>query len=164
MNRKNLSSLLLNKELILLEFWKKLLTVKQLSFLPESKKNQGGWIGKGQGEVFSVKKDAYTLIFHEKGTWQREQEVDIHFSNVFRWTLDLNAKIVSLEHLRYGLNHPIFLFHLTPYSNHSLSSTDPHLCKEDAYFGQIQFDKEGLHLKWKVIGPKKNEVLDHYYF
>lgn len=153
-----------NKTQVLLAFWKKLQSVTQLTFHAKTNsKNEGGWSGKGQGEVICSKTDGNILIFNEKGTWQGKQGVDTSFSNVFRWTLDCNAKMISLEHLRRGLEHPVFLFHLTPSGPHSLSSVDSHLCEGDTYFGQIHFDTYSLRLNWRVIGPKKNEELDYYY-
>lgn len=153
-----------NKTQILRAFWEKLLAVRQLSFHAKTKsKDDSGWSGKGQGEVISVKSGHHVLIFNEKGTWQGKQGEDVSFSNVFRWTLDLNAKMISLEHLRRGAENPVFLFHLTPSSKHLLSSVDSHLCEGDTYFGQIHFDSYSLRLNWRVIGPKKNEELDFYY-
>jgi hypothetical protein len=153
-----------NKDKILLAFWEKLNTVTQLTYHAKTKsKEEKGWNGKGQGEVVVIK-EAYTrLLFHEKGTWQGKQGGELAFSNVFRWTLDRNAGVISLEHLRRGPDHPIFLFHLAPSSKHSLSSVDSHLCGGDTYFGQIHFDRYSLRLNWRVIGPKKNEEIDYYY-
>lgn len=153
-----------NKKQTLLTFWDKLSTVKQLSFhaKTKSKENQG-WNGKGTGKVTVTKEDGNTLIFHEKGSWQGKQEEEVGFSNVFRWTLDQNACVISLEHLRRGADHPVFLFYLAPSSNHSLSSMDSHLCEGDIYFGQVDFNRYSLRLNWRVIGSKKNEEIDYYY-
>jgi hypothetical protein len=152
------------KTQILLAFWKKLLSVTQLTFHAKTNvKDEGGWNGKGKGEVISSKNGNNVLIFNEKGTWKNKQGSDISFSNIFRWTLDCDAKVISLEHLRHGSVNPVFLFDLTPTSKHSLSSVDSHLCEGDTYFGQIHFDKYSLRLNWRVIGPKKNEELDYYY-
>lgn len=149
---------------VLLEFWDKLLHVKRLAFNATSKsKEELGWDGRGQGEVSVVKEDGRTLIFQEKGLWRNKQGQDIAFSNVFRWTLDRYAGVISLEHLRRGAENPVFLFHLAPSSKHSLSSVDSHLCEGDAYFGQIHFDSHHLRLNWRVIGPKKNEEIEYYY-
>lgn len=154
-----------NKTEILLAFWEKLLSVKQLAFHAKTNsKDDCGWNGKGQGEVISTMSSNNVLIFNEKGTWQGKQGVDVSFSNTFRWTLERDAKMISLEHLRYGSDRPVFLFHLTPSGKHSLSSVDSHLCGGDTYFGQIDFHHDGLRLNWRVIGPKKNEELDYYYF
>jgi hypothetical protein len=153
-----------NKTQVLLAFWEKLLSVRQLIFHAKTNsKEEGGWNGKGQGEVVATRSSSHVLIFNEKGTWQGKQGVDIGFSNVFRWTLDYDAKMISLEHLRYGAEHPVFLFHLTPSGKYSLSSVDSHLCEGDTYFGQIHFDHDSIRLNWRVIGPKKNEELDYYY-
>src|SRR4029077_659265 len=110
-----------------------------------------------------TKKEDHTLIFHEKGIWQDKEGTEVNFSNVFRWTFDRHAKVIALEHLRRGPDHPVFLFYLAPSGNHSLSSVDSHLCGGDTYFGQIHFDRYSLRLNWRVIGPKKNEEIDYYY-
>jgi hypothetical protein len=153
-----------NRAQILLAFWEKLTGVTQLTFHSKTKsKEEKGWDGKGQGEVIVVKEGFNTLTFNEKGTWQGTQGGDVNFSNIFRWTLDRNSSVISLEHLRRGPDHPVFLFHLAPSGKDSLSSVDPHLCEEDTYFGQIHFNRYNLRLNWRVIGPKKNEEIDYFY-
>ncbi|MDR2539376.1 MAG: winged helix-turn-helix domain-containing protein [Chlamydiales bacterium] len=153
-----------NKTQILLALWEKLASVTQLIFHAKTKsKEESGWNGKGQGKVVIVKKGFNTLIFHEKGTWQGKQDEEVSFSNIFRWTLDRNAGVISLEHLRRGPDQPVFLFHLAPSGKNSLSSIDSHLCEGDTYFGQIHFDPYNLRLHWRVIGPKKNEEIDYFY-
>lgn len=149
---------------ILMAFWEKLMIVNQVTFHAKTKsKEEKGWNGKGQGEVIISKEGANTLIFNEKGTWQGNEGGEVSFSNIFRWTLDRNAGVISLEHLRRGPDHPVFLFHLAPSGKHSLSSVDSHLCEGDTYFGQIYFDRYSLRLNWRVIGPKKNEEIDYFY-
>lgn len=153
-----------NKTQVLLKFWEKLAIVRHLTFHAKTNSKSGdGWNGKGQGEVTSTRIGNNLLIFKEKGTWQGKQGIDVNFSNTFRWALDRHAKMVSLEHLRYGFEHPVFLFYLTPSGKHSLSSVTPHICGNDTYFGQIHFDNDKLGLNWKVIGPKKDEELDYDY-
>lgn len=157
--REDLSSPSANKSKVLLAFWEKLGCVTQLTFHAKSNsKDAGGWNGKGKGTVLATKNDN-VLIFNEKGVWNG----DVEFSNIFRWTLDRDAQMISLEHLRHGADRPVFLFHLTPLGKHSLSSVDSHLCGGDTYFGQIHFDHYTLRLNWRVIGSKKNEELDYYY-
>lgn len=151
-----------NKTQILLAFWEKLSGVTKLSFAAKTKSKEGGWNGKGKGKV-TVIKENNRLIFNEKGTWQDKQGAEVSFSNVFRWTLDRNVGVISLEHLRRGVENPVFLFDMAPSGRHSLSSIDSHLCEGDTYFGQIHFDRYSLRLNWRVIGPKKNEEIDYYY-
>jgi hypothetical protein len=152
-----------SKSQILLAFWKKLAGVTQLTFHAKShSKEEGGWTGNGQGEVSCISENN-VLVFNEKGTWQDKEGRKVNFSNAFRWTLDRNAKVISLEHLRRGPDRPVFLFHLAPTSQHALSSIDSHLCGGDAYFGQLHLTSHALKLNWRAIGPKKNEEMDYYY-
>ncbi|CDR34855.1 Conserved hypothetical protein [Criblamydia sequanensis CRIB-18] len=145
-------------------FWQRLIEINQLRFHAKTNsKEEKGWNGKGEGEVLVSKEGTNALIFNEKGIWQGKLGGEVSFSNVFRWTLDRQANVISLEHLRRGPDHPVFLFHLAPIGRNSLSSVDSHLCGGDIYFGQIHFDNHSLRLSWRVIGPKKNEEIDYYY-
>jgi hypothetical protein len=149
---------------VVLDLWEKLSVVTQLKFHAKTKsKEESGWNGQGRGEVVVKKENDKVLIFTEKGHWQGKNGGEVSFSNTFRWTLDRNAGMISLEHLRRGADHPVFLFHLAPSGSSSLSSVDSHLCEGDAYFGQIFFNPHTLRLNWRVIGPKKNEEIDYYY-
>lgn len=155
----------MNNLQVLLAFWEKLAQVRQLSFSAKSlSQEEHGWNGQGKGEVQVTSEGSNVLIFSEKGSWKGKQMNDVTFSNVFRWTLDKNTLMISLEHLRRGPDHPVFLFHLAPTGNYSLSSIDSHLCGGDIYFGKIHFDRHSLRLNWRVIGPKKNEEMDYYYY
>jgi len=51
------------------------------------------------------------------------------------------------------------LFHLNFIGDKSLRSLQPHECKEDTYMGSVLFDKHFVHLDWRIIGPKKNEII-----
>lgn len=153
-----------SKPKVLFAFWEKLAEVRKLSFHAKSKsKGEHGWNGRGKGDVLVSREGDHILIFTEKGSWHDAQGEEISFSNTFRWTLDRFTGMISLEHLRHGLNNPVFLLHLAPTSKHSLSSVDSHLCAGDIYFGQIHFDSHTIRLNWRVIGPKKNEEMDYYY-
>lgn len=148
----------------LIAFWERLQDVTQLNFMAHTKSPEGhGWNGKGKGDVYVVRENGHTLLFNEKGKWKTKQGDDVDFSNSFRWTLDRDAGVIALEHLRHGVDRPVFLFHLTPTGKHSLASIDSHLCGGDTYFGQVQFDKYGMRLNWRIIGPKKNEEIDYTY-
>lgn len=149
---------------VLKSMWKQLSNTSRLVFHAKTKsKDGGGWNGQGKGDVTQISEGDSILIFHEKGSWKDRYGQDIDFTNVFRWTLDLKAKVISLEHLRRGINNPVFLFHLALDGTNSLASIDSHLCNEDAYFGKVILDNEGIKLKCRVIGPKKNEEIETYY-
>ena len=153
------------QESFLLGFWERLKTVKQMRLHAKSHaKNETGWNGRGKGDVMVSKETEKAWLFHERGSWLMEKGQEVTFSNVFRWTLDRKAGVISLEHLRLGPNAPVFLFHLAPVAEHLLSSVDAHLCEEDAYFAQVVWDSHGIRLNWRVIGPRKNEEMEYYYF
>ncbi len=152
------------QEPLLLAFWEKLKTVKQFTRLAQSKStDENGWNGKGKGEVLVSEPTDTTLVFHERGSWQVKLGQNIDFSNTFRWTLDRSSGMISLEHLRQGPDHPVFLFHLIPTGNNLLSSVDSHLCEEDVYLATAPWDHYSIRLNWRVIGPKKNVEMEYCY-
>lgn len=149
---------------ILTQFWKQLCAIRYLSFQAKSKANtETGWNGAGKGEVLIKNESDKILIFNEKGSWIKEDGQEIDFTNTFRWILDLQSKMVSLEHLRFGANHPVFLFHLVPSGKNTLDSLDSHFCADDTYFGKVIFDPHSLNLQWRIIGPKKDEEISYLY-
>lgn len=149
---------------VLLTFWKRLSSVSRVTFKAKTKSiEETGWNGHGKGEVNVIKEGNHALIFHEKGSWKGESGQEIDFSNIFRWTLDPFAGMISLDHLRRGAQNPVFLFHLVPTTTHLLTSLDSHLCQGDTYFGQLAAEPTCLRLNWRVIGPSKNEEIDYYY-
>ena len=124
--------------------------------------NRGG-MGREKERFLSASPTDTTLVFHERGSWQIKQGQDISFSNTFRWTLDRSAGMISLEHLRLGPEHPVFLFHLIPIGTQLLASVDSHLCEEDVYLATVPWDRYSIRLNWRVIGPKKNEEMEYCY-
>ncbi|MBX9924359.1 MAG: winged helix-turn-helix domain-containing protein [Rhabdochlamydiaceae bacterium] len=148
------------KELIL--FWERLHHVKQLSFSTRSKILGKQETKNGLANV-TVKKSSNTIIFQEKGYWICNTLPEHTFSNCFRWTLDKYNGYVSLEHLRYGIDHPVFLFHLTPTRPFVLEPVDAHLCREDMYLGNILWNSKQIDFHWRVIGPSKNDYLEYRY-
>ena len=148
----------------LIGFWERLKTVKELSLHAQSRtKGKAGWNGKGKGSVLISLDSDNALTFHERGSWHVQYNQNLTFSNTFRWTLDRSAGMISLEHLRLGPNHPIFLFHLAPTGNRLLASVDSHHCEEDVYLAQVAWDWESIRLSWRVIGPQKNEEMEFTY-
>ena len=147
-------------------FWEQLKGISHLIFDAKTRsQEEGGWNGRGRGTVCVKEEDSQTLIFHEKGSWQSKQgTAEVGFSNAFRWRLDRREALLSLEHLRMGVDHPVFLFHLIPSGKQLLSSVHPHLCAGDSYFGHIRLQKDGFLFHWRAIGPNKNEEISYHYF
>src|SRR5262245_36517012 len=149
---------------VLITFWERLACVTQLTFQAKTKsKEPRGWNGKGKGEVHVTRVEQNILIFQEKGYWKGPQGEETNFNNTYRWTLDREKGLISLEHLRFGFNYPVFLFNLVPSGSQGLKSIDAHLCEGDIYFGNIVFNFHNLRFHWRIIGPQKNEEIENYY-
>lgn len=145
-------------------FWQRLGTTKELTIETGAlEKRSHGVLRSGKGQVVVQKDGDATLIFHETGLWQGEDGHEVHFKNSYRWSLDLERRLISLEHLRYGLKNPVFLFHLVPSGKNSLASLDSHLCANDMYLGSVVYNHHCIQLEWRVIGPKKNETMSYFY-
>ena len=145
---------------VLLEVWKRLSLVKQLTLLARVRA-QGTSVfkKKGHGDVKASMENDSVCTFYEKGAWEKGES----FTNVFRWTYDRARNLLSLEHLRRGIDRPTFLFYLKPSAQGLLLSVDSHFCGSDTYFGKMRLEKTGVHLHIRIIGSEKNEDLDYHY-
>lgn len=149
------------KELTL--FFKRLSKVETLSLKSKSQKEGLTETKHGNALVLISSNDSNELIFHEKGSWDLGLTPSLAFTNSFRWTFDKKNALISLEHLRYGIDKPVFLFHLTTNQTKTLESVTPHLCNEDTYLGNVQWNKDKINLNIRVIGPNKNDALSYVY-
>ncbi len=145
----------------LLACWSRLKMVKLL--LIHAKLNAGDSNKKGKGDVKVVEEDSSVLFFQESGIWQLEEEMQIQFSNTLRWSLDLSSGTIALEHLRLGMENPVFLVQLKPKTETLLIAVDSHLNGPNAYFAQVQIAPHFIQLSWKIIGPKKNDRIECLY-
>jgi hypothetical protein len=137
-------------------FWKRLSRVNRVSMQTQSGE-------RGFGEVSVAQEKEHSLLFTEHGSWVHPSSSQIQFNNCLRWTIDWTAGLIALEHLRYGLDRPVFLFHLAPVGPHSLQSMDSHLCAEDCYFGRLEFTEHHIRFLWRTLGPRKNEIFQYIY-
>lgn len=137
-------------------FWQRLQKVSQVTIQTQS-------AGQAFGSVLVTKEKTGELVFTEKGQWADQVPSEMQFSQTLRWTIDHSAGLISLEHLHYGKARPVFLFHLAPIGAKSLQSVDSHFCFQDCYFGRIEFNDQHIRFLWRILGPRKNEVLYHIY-
>jgi predicted transcriptional regulator len=119
--------------------------------------------GQAFGNVLIKKEKPEQFLFMEKGQWVHEGATEIEFSKTLRWTVDYSSGMIALEHLHYGSDRPVFLFHLVPTGPKTLQSIDSHLCRNDCYFGRIEFNEKHIRFLWRILGPRKNEILYHIY-
>ena len=136
----------------LLTLWE---TLKGVSHVTFQFRSRGGGKGFGTGRVEVQKAQDAQLIFQEKGTWQGLNDQEFVFRNVFRWSFNRIDGLITLEHLRFGVNNPVFLFHLIPAGPDYLESAHAHLCGQDTYFGQLEFKAGVIKLIWRILGPKR---------
>lgn len=142
--------------LCLSAFWDLLEKVTQVSIQTQT-------AGQAFGTVMVTKEKPGSLLFTEKGQWVHQTPHEIDFSKRLRWSIDYSSGVISLEHLHYGQDRPVFLFHLAPTGSRYLQSIDSHLCVNDCYFGRIEFSEKHIRFLWRILGPRKNEVLYHTY-
>lgn len=143
--------------------WEQLKTVSRMNLLASSRSRTSNlWTRKGTGAVDSTLEDN-VLIFKEHGEWRSDDGVKMNYRNIYRWTWHWREEMLSLEHLRHGEKHPVFLFYLTPSENNTLESLNPHLCGDDTYFGWMQYNPLFLQMQIRTIGPVKNEKIETVY-
>ncbi len=135
--------------------------VTHLDFRGISGSHKSGWEGQGQGTVQVARTDAATIMFTETGSWITREGRQIDFSNVYRWTQQSTE--IGLEHLRFGMERPVYLFDLKPVSETKWVSVDPHVCQEDCYQAELLLAAGSIDLCWAITGPDKDETIRYVY-
>jgi hypothetical protein len=143
------------------QLWDRLRLVRRLSFVARSE-GTTGWNGKGAGTVVVGVASDGTLTFTESGTWHSETAGrDIRFSNIYRWTLV--GEVVRLEHLRQGVDNPVYLFDLSQTGEQEWCAASPHLCRDDCYSATMVVHDDRIELRWTISGPRKRETIAYVY-
>jgi hypothetical protein len=101
------------------------------------------------------------VIFTEAGLWRPEGGRELRFRNVFRWSAVGEA--LRLEHLRFGVARPVFLFDLAVVAEGRWRSVSPHLCSEDCYAADMHVHGDRITVEWSVTGPRKQELTAYTY-
>jgi hypothetical protein len=143
------------------ELWNLLGEVRSLSFVARIAEPTG-WNGRGFGTVDVRLSDDGVMTFTEQGTWQPRDSVRaLRFRNLYRWTLA--GDVLRLEHLRFGVDNPVYLFDLAQVAEQEWRSVSPHLCREDCYTAVLTVGADGINLRWTIAGPRKREVIEYAY-
>ena len=145
--------------------WSRLAAVRSLAFDARSAAGTG-WNGVAVGTVAVGRPRDDVLIFTESGAWTAVGSAKpIAFNNVFRWTRF--AEHLRLEHLRHGVDRPVFLFDLAATDDGNWREARPHLCGDDVYRATLLLAdtpaNTGVDLAWTIDGPKKREAIDYAY-
>lgn len=123
-----------------------------------------GWNGTGTGTVVVTEPADGVVVFEEAGTWQADipGRPAIGFNNVFRWSR-IDAAL-RLEHLRFGLERPVWLFDLVPGENGAWRERSAHLCGADRYAATLRIAGGRLEVAWSIVGPRKRESIRYAYW
>lgn len=140
--------------------WNALQRVRSLEFDAQSGSGTG-WTGNGTGSVVVESPTPEIIIFQESGLWHSATSKGLAFRNVYRWSRFEGT--VRLEHLRFGEDHPVYLFDLAPDTDMICSSAAPHLCRDDEYTARLELLDSGISLDWKITGPEKDESIIYRY-
>ena len=92
--------------------WRTLSAVEHLRLDAQSNRGPAGWNGQGTGRVRVESVGENVLEFHESGAWMNVAGKETTFTNVYRWTLESDNNQLQLEHLRFGADHSVYLFHM----------------------------------------------------
>jgi len=146
---------------VISEAWVQLQAISTLRFQATSDASvKTGWVGSGKGLVKVEAPDNGSLIFRESGSWTNPKGKEIAFHNTYRWKLE--GRAIHLEHLRFGLDAPVFLFALEAVEPGKLVSSCPHVCAEDRYRAIVELG-EPLRLCWTIKGPAMDETIEYQY-
>jgi len=115
------------------------------------------------GDVTASKIKDSRITFTESGEWTAVNHKTVSFFNVYRWSLIEEGGIIRLEHLRFGIDNPVFLVDFAPVGNSILHSMTPHLCGADRYSATLSSNGGAVHLSWIVQGPTKSDEINCVY-
>ncbi len=140
--------------------WRKLGSVAVVQFKAESKSGIG-WDGAAIGVVKVSRPAFHVLVFEECGQFRKPDGQEMNFRNTFRWTqIEDN---IRLEHLRFGVDNPVFLFDMACDADGTWREIHPHPCRDDCYSATLRLEDETILVRWMVNGPKRNEIIDYIY-
>lgn len=131
------------------------------SFEATTNRSYEGWAGRGSGKVTSFWHDDNTLIYEEEGVFVTQQQKTLKAKNTYCWRFE-DLK-VSLEHLRFGYEYPVFLFDLVQVDQMTWKSSCPHQCDLDQYHGTLILQEKGFKLNWLVQKGQEYNRMDYIY-
>ncbi|MFT4694050.1 MAG: hypothetical protein ACI8TE_000949 [Francisella sp.] len=125
-------------------------------------KSSTNWNGIGQGKVITCLK-GNKLFFIEEGSFKLNNiQKETKIFNEYIWT-QLSENKLRLSHSRFGYDNEVILFELEPITNTQWASIEPHICGKDLYSAELLITNNHIKLKWRIIGPKKDETIEYFY-
>jgi hypothetical protein len=110
----------------------------------------------GTGSVAIEVVGASQMVMRERGRWTDPRGSGTHYTDALRWTLDHDAGMLRLQHLRRGTEAPVTVLELIADGVGGLIPLGPHLCGKDRYEGSLRLLDGEAEVSWRVAGPGKN--------
>jgi hypothetical protein len=142
----------------------KLSAISRFQFQNHHSEVLTGWEGVGEGVVKTEWQNANSLLYYEEGLFTGLRNKTMKCSNVYRWQFNNEKQTVSLEHLRFGINHPVYLFDFIFQSEFQLISACPHLCSKDLYSATMLMEEKSLSLEWLIQKPASISTIKYQYY
>jgi len=140
-----------------------LLLVRAYEFVASTKKCTETREGAGKGIVKAEKETEGSIIFFENGFFENlKGKFKSH--NIYRWKFNETAGNISLEHLRFGFERPVFLFTMIYHRSGYWISESPYICGKDEYHAAMMIENSSAKLKWSIASEKQNQQIDYTYF
>ena len=125
-------------------------------------KSSTNWNGTGQGKVIT-NLNGNKLFFKEEGSFKLDAiSKETKIFNEYIWT-QLSENKLRHSHSRFGYNNEVILFELEAVTNTQWASINPHICGKDLYSAELLIGSNYIKLKWRIIGPKKDETIEYFY-
>lgn len=132
--------------------------IKTFSITTKDFLSKNNYSGNGNIEISS--KDS-SVILKCNGKWRDKHNNISSFTFSYRFIFENELNEVSIEHMRYGEESPVYLSKLKQNKLGSFVSEEPHICNEDLYSAELFIKENIIHLTWKITGPKKNLILKY---
>ena len=144
----------------LTDLWDILTTISHFtSSVKNGPNSKTGWTGTTTGTV-KPRIAENLIVFIEHGTLTTTEGKSLATSNHWQWSRSPEG--IQFYHRRRDA--PVLLAELNePASDGSFHSQSPHLCGADVYTLRLDINADSLHLKWRITGPKKDEVISTLY-
>lgn len=139
----------------------KFLSIKNFTFQFEAN-SQKGWKGQGFGHV-DIHQDNDSIITYERGKWKNTHHKEFLFTNAYRWTLNPSESSMTLEHIRFGIEQPVYLFDFYPVEVNEWETRQAHQCQLDSYTAKLTIEATYLKIEWQITGAHKNEKMIYWY-
>jgi len=105
--------------------WARLGSIRNLTFKASSPTSTG-WNGAGFGNVDVSHAATDVIVYSETGKWTPTGGKQLSFTNSYRWTINIDASTIRLDHLRFGSDKPVYLFDLGILDDNCMASIDPY--------------------------------------